>query len=173
MGRHLGNDDDGKGLGGDEHLLERAVLMVRREHSRERQERREKRRHPDNAGGNGAKDVGFRADAERNERHDDGEEEDHLSEIGLSAQRQREIAAKNREEEIKHDSFLPLSGLGIHGVFRFRGGRVVHGALNGGAAAGRPAFRLDNVELRLVDGHFLVRDEHHDAAFAHVLRNEV
>ena len=74
----LGYDHHGKRLGGDEHLLERAVGMIGLEHARQREKRGEKRGDPHDAGGDRAEDVGFGAHAERHERHDDRKEEDHL-----------------------------------------------------------------------------------------------
>ena len=105
----LRKNDDGKGFRGDEHLLERAVGEVRREHARKRQEGRKKRRHPHDARGDRTQRIRFGAHAQRHERHDDGEEEDHLSEVGLAAKRKHQVTAKNGEKELPHD-FSPQTG---------------------------------------------------------------
>ena len=106
MREHLGHHDDGKRFGGDEHLLERAVGVVGREHARQRQQRRQKSGHPDDARRDGAKNVAFGADAQRNERHHDGEKEDDLREVGLASQRQHQVAAQDDHEELQHRVLL-------------------------------------------------------------------
>jgi hypothetical protein len=104
-------DHHGKRLGGDEHLLERAVGMIGLEHARQREKRGEKRGDPHDAGGDRAEDVGFGAHAERHERHDDRKEEDHLRKVGLAAEGEHQVAAEDDSEKLEHDCGAPYLAL--------------------------------------------------------------
>ena len=85
MRGYFSHHNDRNRLCSHEHLFERAVLMVGRKHARERKERREKRRNPNDTRGDAAQDIGFRTDTQRHERYNHRKKEDHLSEVRLAA----------------------------------------------------------------------------------------
>ena len=107
MRKDLCQNNDREGLGRDDHLLERAVGVIQREKTRQRQKGGQERGHPDNARGHGAQQILFGAHTERHERDHHGKEKERLNDVAFLAQRQHQVAPHDGQKEVKHGSPPP------------------------------------------------------------------
>mgnify|MGYP001555412747 CR=1 FL=1 len=96
MGEDFADHEQRNRLGREQHLLEGPVAMIGREDQFERQHRGEQGANPQNTWRDQAQRIQFRADAQRKEADDDGEEDQGSEDIRAASQCDRQVAAHDQ-----------------------------------------------------------------------------
>ena len=102
VGRHLGQYQQGRRLGGEQHLFQGAVLVVCREQPLQGQHGGEQGRHPDHAGAEDAQGLALGAHPQGEQADDDDEEEQGGQDIGASTHGERQIATEDAQKDAQH-----------------------------------------------------------------------
>ena len=104
MRESLRKNNHGERVRREDHLLKRAVSKVVREETRQREERRKQRSHPDNPRGHAAKEFRLSTDTQRYERNHHQKEEHCLQDVRLLPVGKQQIPADHHAEKLKHGS---------------------------------------------------------------------
>jgi hypothetical protein len=99
---HLAGDQQDQGLGRQQHLLERAVLLVAGKHLRHREHRGQQRADPDHARGDLAQHLRLGAHADRKQTRRDDEEAQRQQGLDAPPPGEQQVAPRDGQQHGAH-----------------------------------------------------------------------